>query len=68
MAVAGEWCLPRRVFCHLVTVLFVLSCCAEAFNVDVSSKVIHTGPRGSCDQECMFGFAVAQHREKGTPW
>jgi hypothetical protein len=41
---------------------------SAAFNVDVSSKVIHSAPRESCDQECMFGFSVAQHRERGVPW
>eukprot|EP00095_Tigriopus_kingsejongensis_P000289 maker-scaffold253_size237113-snap-gene-1.29 protein:Tk00289 transcript:maker-scaffold253_size237113-snap-gene-1.29-mRNA-1 annotation:"integrin alpha-v-like" len=40
----------------------------HSFNVDVNSKVVHSGPRGACDQDCMFGFAVAQHREAGTPW
>lgn len=40
----------------------------ESFNVDVNSRVVHSGPRGSCDDECMFGFSVAQHRERGTPW
>ena len=40
----------------------------SGFNVDVSSKIIHTAPKDSCDQECMFGFSVAQHRERGVPW
>lgn len=42
---------------------------AHSFNVDVNSKVIHEAPRRHCDGgECMFGFAVAQHREQGQPW
>ena len=51
-----------------VTVLLLGASVTDGFNVDVSSKVVHTGPRRSCDQECMFGFSVAQHRDKGTPW
>jgi hypothetical protein len=51
------------VFCVLS---FISS--GSCFNVDVSSKVIHGAPRDSCDQECMFGFSVAQHRERGVPW
>ena len=39
-----------------------------AFNVDVQSAVVHDGPRGSCDRECMFGFSVAQHIENGRSW
>lgn len=39
-----------------------------SFNVDVGSKVIHTPPKDSCDGDCMFGFAVAQHKDQGTPW
>ena len=42
---------------------------ANAFNVDVASRVVHQGPRQACpDDDCMFGFSVAQHREKGVPW
>ena len=40
----------------------------SGFNVDVNSRVVHSGPGRSCDRECMFGFAVAQHRERGVPW
>ena len=40
----------------------------SAFNVDVNSKIVHTAPRSTCDDECMFGFSVAQHREKGQSW
>ena len=32
------------------------------------SVVVHSGPRETCDSECMFGFAVAQHKEAGVPW
>ena len=41
---------------------------ASAFNVDVNSKVVHSAPRSTCDDECMFGFSVAQHKEKGKSW
>ena len=41
---------------------------ASGFNVDVDSRVVHSGPPRSCDRDCMFGFAVAQHRERGVPW
>jgi hypothetical protein len=41
---------------------------ASAFNVDVNSKVVHSAPRSTCDDECMFGFSVAQHKEKGQSW
>ena len=48
----------------LVSFLNFVTC----FNVDVESKIVHKGPRDSCRGDCMFGFAVAQHREQGTPW
>ena len=41
---------------------------ASSFNVDVKNKVIHEAPRQHCNGECMFGFAVAQHREQGQSW
>jgi hypothetical protein len=41
---------------------------ASAFNIDTGSVVVHSGPRETCDSECMFGFAVAQHKEAGVPW
>jgi len=53
----------------VLLMLFLLSRPANSFNVDVNSKVIHTAPPSRCeDGDCMFGFAVAQHREKGQPW
>ena len=46
-----------------------LSGVVHSFNVDVTSKVIHNAPQRSCeDGDCMFGFSVAQHREKNQPW
>lgn len=42
--------------------------CVSGFNVDVNSRVIHNAPTDSCYNDCMFGFSVAQHREKGVPW
>ena len=41
---------------------------ASAFNIDTGSVVVHSGPRNTCDSGCMFGFAVAQHKEAGVPW
>ena len=41
---------------------------ASAFNIDTGSVVVHSGPRNTCNSECMFGFAVAQHKEAGVPW
>ena len=55
-----------KVFILCSVVLF--STAVSGFNVDVGSRVVHSGPRRSCDRECMFGFAVAQHRERGVPW
>lgn len=52
----------------MILLLAVVASRVVAFNVDVTSNVVHSGPRGACDQDCMFGFSVAQHREKGTPW
>jgi len=52
----------------IAAVLLAVPFAALAFNVDVDSNVVHSGPRGSCDEECMFGFSVAQHRENGNPW
>ena len=40
----------------------------SGFNIDTSSVVVHSGPRDTCDKDCMFGFAVAQHKEAGVPW
>ena len=58
----------RLSLAHAVIYIIAISHLASGFNVDVNSKVIHGGPRSSCDADCMFGFSVAQHREKGTPW
>ena len=52
------------ILCSVLVSLATVS----GFNVDVGSRVVHSGPRRSCDRECMFGFAVAQHRERGVPW
>lgn len=49
--------------------LIVSSICGvNSFNVDTDSRIVHTAPLASCDNDCMFGFSVAQHREKGRPW
>lgn len=36
---------------------------AGGFNVDLPSALVHRGPEGS-----MFGFAVSQHRDRGSSW
>ena len=48
--------------------LLLLLTTTAAFNIDMGSVVVHSGPSSSCDSECMFGFAVAQHKEAGVPW
>ena len=63
-----KMCSARSVLVFCVLSLTLLISSGSCFNVDVSSKVIHAAPRDSCDQECMFGFSVAQHRERGVPW
>lgn len=41
---------------------------ASAFNVDVGSKVVHSAPRRGRNDDSMFGFSVAEHKEKGQSW
>ena len=41
---------------------------AFAFNINIETAVIHSGPRDTCDSECKFGFSVALHKEAGVPW
>jgi hypothetical protein len=70
----GKCVIGLQIFslCSFILMLLLLLLAAvtpsAAFNVDVASRIVHSGPRGTCDGECMFGFAVAQHRERGTPW
>ena len=58
--------LTAAISCVLIS--FMTPQLASGFNVDVNSKVVHTAPSSSCDRDCMFGFSVAEHREKGQPW
>ena len=55
-----------------VTLVLLLILCPGVilgFNVDVNSKIVHSGPPGTCNRaDCMFGFSVAQHREQGQAW
>ena len=61
--------VPKVFFlCSVIMLCSSSSVMVSGFNVDVDSRVVHSGPRRSCDRECMFGFAVAQHRERGVPW
>uniref|UniRef100_T1JAL5 Integrin alpha-2 domain-containing protein n=1 Tax=Strigamia maritima TaxID=126957 RepID=T1JAL5_STRMM len=54
----------RRTIPHCFLCFFVLlTVLVGAFNVDLNSVVIHERTDAA-----MFGFAVAQHREKGTSW
>ena len=73
MGKVSECAWPKMA--HAVTVaaaVALLAAAASAFNVDVESNVVHSGPAGSgCDgpgSDCMFGFSVAQHRENGRAW
>ena len=59
--------LPLVIFSICLMVSLLLSS-TSAFNVDMNSKVVHTAPRSTCDEKCMFGFSVAQHRENGQSW
>ena len=58
---------PLVIFSICLMVSLMLSS-TSAFNVDMNSKVVHTAPRSTCDEKCMFGFSVAQHRENGQSW
>ena len=60
--------VPKVFFLCSFVIIALSSPAVSGFNVDVGSRVVHSGPRRSCDRECMFGFAVAQHRERGVPW
>ena len=51
----------------IVTVIIVVIITIVILVV-IRSVVVHSGPRETCDSECMFGFAVAQHKEAGVPW
>lgn len=46
-----------------VLVLFVTNCAVRGFNVDTENFVKYSGEPGS-----MFGFSVAEHKERGSNW
>ena len=54
------WEIIVTVIIVVIVILLIL--------VVIRSVVVHSGPRETCDSECMFGFAVAQHKEAGVPW
>ena len=51
-----------------VVIIVVMVIITIVILVVIRSVVVHSGPRETCDSECMFGFAVAQHKEAGVPW
>lgn len=53
----------------LVILMATTTTMVISFNIDTKSLVVQQGPRGSCgEDDCMFGFSVAQHKEGGVPW
>ncbi|XP_050437291.1 integrin alpha-PS2 isoform X2 [Adelges cooleyi] len=54
----------NRPLCAFAALLLCALCVAvDGFNVDVKNCIRHRGPEGS-----MFGFSVAQHKERGRSW
>ncbi|XP_050537137.1 integrin alpha-PS2 isoform X2 [Daktulosphaira vitifoliae] len=47
----------------LAAFLLCTLCVVDGFNVDVKNCMRYQGPRGS-----MFGFSVAEHKERGRSW
>ena len=58
----------RFVILAVALLLSIMVTSSTAFNVDVGSKVVHNAPTRTCYDDCMFGFSVAQHKEKGQSW
>ena len=54
---------PQIVVAVIVTLLVLFTPHTNAFNVDLKTAVVHTGPKDS-----MFGYAVAQHIDQQTNW
>ena len=59
----GGRCVESVVVAVLMVLLTLLCGCAECYNVDTVTAVVHQGEPGS-----MFGFSVAQHIDQSTNW
>lgn len=53
---------------HEILIIIIVAIIVIVIMLVNRSVVVHSGPRETCDSECMFGFAVAQHKEAGVPW
>ena len=62
------WEIIVAVVVVIIVIIVVIIIITIVILVVIRSVVVHSGPRDTCDSECMFGFAVAQHKEAGVPW
>ena len=58
----------KIVILSITLLMSIMANPSVAYNVDVNSKVVHSAPRSGCYNDCMFGFSVAEHIEKGQSW
>nr|XP_032821679.1 integrin alpha-9 [Petromyzon marinus] len=59
MARLGPLCRAPRLLLHFLALL----CCACAYNVDLGSRLVFTGPNGS-----YFGYSVLGHSYRDSSW